>query len=204
MRDNRIKPILFSTEMVRAILEGRKTVTRRDPFQTPPDYDVLKGHYRDSKGRLCAVFQCRKDLTTEAVYARYDRGDILWVRETWSPVLVRPKRYIYKVDAERGIGEGVGLPIKWHPSIHMPKEATRLFLRVAGVRVEQLRDMVLGDVLVEGITEADTYESTWERWHQTWNSTIKPADHERYGWQANPWVWVIQFERCRRPEGWPK
>ena len=203
MQDNRIKPILFSTEMVRAILEGRKTVTRRDPFQTPPDYDVLKGHYRDSKGRLCAVFQCRKDLTTEAVYARYDRGDILWVRETWSPVLVRPKRYIYKVDAERGIGEGVGLPIKWHPSIHMPKEATRLFLRVAGVRVEKLRDMVLGDVLVEGITEADTYESTWERWHQTWNSTIKPADHERYGWQANPWVWIIQFERCEKPEGWP-
>lgn len=203
MQDNRIKPILFSTEMVRAILEGRKTVTRRDPFQTPPDYDALKGHYRDSKGRLCAVFQCRKDLTTEAVYARYDRGDILWVRETWSPVLVRPKRYIYKVDAERGIGEGVGLPIKWHPSIHMPKEAARLFLRVAGVRVEQLRDMVLGDVLVEGITEADTYESTWERWHQTWNSTIKPADHERYGWQANPCVWIIQFERCEKPEGWP-
>ena len=203
MQDNRIKPILFSTDMVRAIREGRKTVTRRDPFQTPPDYDVLKGHYRDSRGRLCAVFQCRKDLTTEAVYARYDRGDILWVRETWSPVLVRPKRYIYKVDAERGIGEGVGLPIKWHPSIHMPKEAARLFLRVAGVRVEQLRDMVLGDVLVEGITEADTYESTWERWHQTWNSTIKPADHERYGWQANPWVWIIQFERCEKPEGWP-
>lgn len=89
------------------------------------------------------------------------------------------------------------------PSIHMPREAARIFLRVTGVRVEKLRDMVLGDVLVEGITEADTYESTWERWHQTWNSTIKPADHERYGWQANPWVWIIQFERCEKPEGWP-
>jgi hypothetical protein len=191
-----IKPILFSTEMVRAILEGRKTVTRRDPFQTPPDYDVLKGHYRDSKGRLCAVFQCRKDLTTEAVYARYDRGDILWVRETWSRLETGP--YLYKADNEKPISY-----LGWRPSIHMPREAARIFLRVTGVRVEKLRDMVLGDVLVEGITEADTYESTWERWHQTWNSTIKPADHERYGWQANPWVWIIQFERCEKPEGWP-
>lgn len=191
-----IKPILFSTEMVRAILEGRKTVTRRDPFQTPPDYDVLKGHYRDSKGRLCAVFQCRKDLTTEAVYARYDRGDILWVRETWSRLETGP--YLYKADNEKPISY-----LGWRPSIHMLREAARIFLRVTGVRVEKLWDMVLGDVLVEGITEADTYESTWERWHQTWNSTIKPADHERYGWQANPWVWIIQFERCEKPEGWP-
>lgn len=198
MQDNRIKPILFSTEMVRAILEGRKTVTRRDPFQTPPDYDVLKGHYRDSKGQLCAVFQCRKDPTTEAVYARYDRGDILWVRETWTPV--PDGSYIYKAsvecpDAWRGT---------WHPSIHMPKEAARIFLRVTGIRVNRLSDMVLGDILLEGVQEADCFEETWNRWHQTWNNTIKPADRAAYGWEAHPWVWVIQFERCRRPEGWPK
>lgn len=202
-----MKPILMNTEMVRAIREGRKTVTRRDPFQTPPDYDVLKGHYRDSKGRLCAVFQCRKDPTTEAVYARYDRGDILWVRETWgmaSDLLGGVPGPVYRADyTEEELRTLRDKHYCWRPSIQMPKEAARLFLRVAGVRVERLRDMVLGDVLVEGITEADTYESTWERWHQTWNSTIKPADHERYGWQANPWVWVIGFERCEKPEGWP-
>lgn len=210
------RPILFNAEMVRAILEGRKTVTRRDPFQTLPDYDVLKGHYRDSKGRLCAVFQCRKDLTTEAVYARYDRGDILWVRETWSPVLVRPKRYIYKVDAERGIGEGVGLPIKWHPSIHMPKEAARIFLKVTDVHAERLQEITAEGALDEGTnvefpepkpsyislayTKMRLEPAARRSFANLWNSTIKPADLPVCGWQADPWVWVIRFERCERPE----
>ena len=210
------RPILFNAEMVRAILEGRKTVTRRDPFQTPPDYDVLKGHYRDSKGRLCAVFQCRKDLTTEAVYARYDRGDILWVRETWSPVLVRPKRYIYKVDAERGIGEGVGLPIKWHPSIHMHKEAARIFLKVTDVHAERLQEITAEGALDEGTnvefpepkpsyislayTKMRLEPAARRSFANLWDSTIKPADLPVCGWQADPWVWVIRFERCERPE----
>lgn len=210
------RPILFNAEMVRAILEGRKTVTRRDPFQTPPDYDVLKGHYRDRKGRLCAVFQCRKDLTTEAVYARYDRGDILWVRETWSPVLVRPKRYIYKVDAERGIGEGVGLPIKWHPSIYMPKEAARIFLKVTDVHPERLQEITAEGALDEGTnvefpepktsyislayTKMRLEPAARRSFANLWNSTIKPADLPVCGWQADPWVWVIRFERCERPE----
>ena len=84
----------------------------------------------------------------------------------------------------------------------MPREASRIFLRVTGVRVERLRDMVLGDVLIEGITEADAYESTWGRWHQTWNSTIEPKDLGSYGWEANPWVWVISFERIDKPADW--
>ena len=210
------RPILFNAEPARAILEGRKTVTRRDPFQTPPDYDVLKGHYRDSKGRLCAVFQCRKDLTTEAVYARYDRGDILWVRETWSPVLVRPKRYIYKVDAERGIGEGVGLPIKWHPSIHMPKEAARIFLKVTDVHAERLQEITAEGALDEGTnvefpepkpsyislayTKMRLEPAARRSFANLWDSTIKPADRPVCGWQADPWVWVIRFERCERLE----
>ena len=198
-----MKPIPFNTDMVRAILEGRKTVTRRDPFQTSPDYDVLKGLYRDSKNRLCAVFQCRKDPTTEATYARYDRGDILWVRETWSPVNVRPRRYIYKADVDRRIGEGVGLPLCWHPSIHMPKEAARIFLRVTDVRVERLQDMSVDDVFKEGVFVKSTFEHIWDRWRLIWDDTIKPKDRPTYGWEANPWVWVIEFEQCEKPEGWP-
>ena len=198
MQDNRIKPILFSTEMVRAILEGRKTVTRRDPFQTPPDYDVLKGHYRDSKGQLCAVFQCRKDPTTEAVYARYDRGDILWVRETWTPV--PDGSYIYKAsvecpDAWRGT---------WHPSIHMPKEAARLFLRVTGVRAELLQEITPEDIREEGAQGRHFQAPTRGAFADLWDRTVKPSDRSIYGWAADPWVWVIAFERCEKPEGWPK
>ena len=197
-----MKPILFNTDMVRAILEGRKTVTRRDPFQTPPDYDVLKGLYRDSKERLCALFQCGNDPTTETAYARYDRGDILWVRETWSPVNVRPRRYIYKADVDRRIGEGVGLPLCWHPSIHMPKEAARIFLRATDVRAERLQDINLdppgpdNQVIKEGLHYLCDFIAVWEM-------TIKPTDRPLYGWDANPWVWVIEFEQCEKPEGWP-
>lgn len=188
-----IKPILFNTEMVRAILEGRKTVTRRDPFQMPPNYDVLKGMYRGTRGLLCAVFQCSEDPTTEAIYSRFDRGDVLWVRETWNRA--ETGEYLYKADNEKPLSY-----LGWCLSIHMPKEAARLFLRVTMVRVERLREMVLGDVLMEGVQETDIYENTWDLWHQTWDSTIKPADRPLYGWKANPWVWVIQFERCEKPE----
>ena len=192
-----MKPILFNAEMVRAILDGRKSVTRRDPFQTQPDYDVLKGLYRDGKGRLCALFQCRKDPTTEAVYARYDRGDILWVRETWaawSPTYgVAPKLY-YKADGDAPAG------IKWRPSIHMPKEAARLFLRVTGVRVERLRDIEC--IATEGImmVPADNKRDPRYYFAKLWDTTIKPADLPLYGWEDNPWVWVIKFERISKDE----
>ena len=187
-----MKPILFSADMVRAILDGRKTVTRRDPFQTPPDYDALKGHYRDSKGRLCALFQCRKDPTTEAVYARYDRGDILWVRETWTPV--PDGSYIYKASVEcPDAWNGT-----WRPSIHMPKEAARIFLQVKEVRAERLQDIrhdppgPKNQVVCEGLHYLSDFIAVWER-------TIKPADRPIYGWEANPWVWVISFEWINRP-----
>lgn len=191
-----IKPMLFNTEMVQAILEGRKTVTRRvvkfkagwNPKFTGymPDRDVLYG-----------------SNNIPAVKAPYKAGDVLWVRETWSPVNVRPRRYIYKADVDRRIGEGVGLPLCWHPSIHMPKEAARIFLRVTDVRVERLRDMSVDDVFKEGVFVKSTFEHIWDRWRLTWDDTIKPTDRPTYGWEANPWTWVIEFERCEKPEGWP-
>lgn len=200
-----MKPILFNTNMVRAILEGRKTVTRRDPFQMPPDYSILKGLYRDGKRRLCAIFQADGDPTTEAVYARYDIGDILWVRETFVKLPETPGGHFrpngvfyYKADQDKR-------PDKfrkngWHPSIHMPREAARIFLRVTGVRVERLDDMNTDDVFMEGVFPTSTFEHIRDRWHQVWNSTIKPKDRTTYGWEANPWVWVIDFQRISNEE----
>lgn len=201
-----MKPILFNTDMVRAIREGRKTVTRRDPFQTSPDYDVLKGLYRDSKNRLCAVFQCRKDPTTEATYARYDRGDILWVRETWgmaSDLLGGVPGPVYCADYTDGDLRTLREKhYRWRPSIHMPREAARIFLKVTSVRVERLQDINLdppgpdNQVIKEGLHYLCDFIAVWEM-------TIKPTDRPLYGWDANPWVWVIEFEQCEKPEGWP-
>lgn len=208
-----MKPILFNTDMVRAILEGLKTVTRRDPFQTSPDYDVLKGLYRDSKNRLCAVFQCRKDPTTEATYARYDRGDILWVRETFridylsnipgvGRVQYKDGTYMdIRFDAERyDMMRRAQRKPGWRPNENMPREAARIFLRVTGVRTERLQDISYADVIAEGIPDG---HAEYTKFRFVWDSTIKPKDRTTYGWEANPWVWVIEFERCEKPEGWP-
>ena len=224
-----MKPILFQTEMVRAILEGRKSVTRRNPFQMPPDYDVLKGMYRDSKDRLCAVFQCRKDPTTEAAYARYDRGDILWVRETWgmaSDLLGAVPGPVYRADyTENELRALVAKHYRWRPSIHMPRKAARIFLRVTEVRVERLQSLNTSDLIAEGITprhspgrcrcawavdgcmdgpcpNRDGYEffAHLKPFAELWDRTMRPADRPCYGWEANPWVWVITFERISKEE----
>ena len=194
-----MKPILFNTDMVRAILEGRKTVTRRvvkfKPGQNPqwtgyiPDGPVLYG-----------------SNNIPASKSPYHPGDILYVRETWYK---DPTRYMYKAnysDTEKFFRDGKEVQIKWRPSIHMPKEAARLFLRVTDVRVERLQDMRLIDCLKEGVqlTIAEQGDlviqglRARDRFSGVWDSTIKPADLPLYGWDANPWVWVIEFERISK------
>lgn len=183
-----MKPILFNTESVRAILDGRKTVTRRVVRRKELD-DVLSSPCRIKNpdipdGRF---INCLCTAPCEA-------GDILWVRETWaawSPTYgVAPKLYC-KADGDAPAG------IKWRPSIYMPKEAARLFLRVKEVSVERLREISALSAMDEGVTD-------WNDFVRLWNTTIKPANLPLYGWEANPWVWVIEFERCEKPEGWPK
>ena len=86
--------------------------------------------------------------------------------------------------------------LKWHPSIHMPREAARIFLRVTDVRVERVQDIDDDGVVAEGLNIGDPFDELWD-------STIKPADRALYGWDANPWVWVIEFERITREEAIP-
>ena len=188
-----MKPILFNTEMVLAILEGRKTVTRR-PVKFGRGQNPKWSGYVPDGGVLYG------SNNIPAAKAPYQAGDILWVRETWTSV--PGGSYIYKAsvecpDAWRGT---------WHPSIHMRKEAARLFLRVVAVWVERLKDITPEQIDAEGCKEWAYSAMTGEplpsgpSWFRiAWDRTIKSSDLPVYGWEANPWVWVIKFERISRP-----
>lgn len=201
-----IKPILFNSEMVRAILDGRKSCTRRvlkpqpDEKHTYPLDFVTDSTEKKEVG--CFGFGI-DEYGGSIQYAKppYQPGDILYVRETWSPVFVRPRRYQYKVECK----EGENLPIKWHPSIHMPKEAARIWLKVTDVRVERLQDITSEQISREGVEVEYPHVLNGEEkryaFSTLWTSTIKKSDLDRYGWDASPWVWVIEFERCEKPEG---
>nr|DAJ88025.1 MAG TPA: ASCH domain protein [Caudoviricetes sp.] len=200
------KPILFNTEMVRAILDGRKSCTRRickDANEcTVPDMD-----YYDPDKRTYAVHNYADKKHTDKLSIAERTcpicpGDILYVRETWHKGL---ERYIYRAnysDTEKFYRDGKEIEMKWHPSIHMPKEATRIWLKVTDVRVERLQDITSKQICKEGIEVEEPYVLNGEEkryaFSRLWDSTVKKSDLDRYGWNANPWVWVIEFERCER------
>lgn len=224
-----IKPVLFNTEMVRAILDRRKTCTRRIVKSTPSFFEVNEK----------PVYLYDTEPSMGKIYPPCQPGDILYVRETW--------QYLYELDGNEQIIEGTGkyyyaatdtIPfdtyvdasgvtherVPWKPSIHMPKEAARIWLRVTDVKVERLQE------ITEEQTEEEGFLFTPPCLHRTgenycdidgpcesntkycdmssgelfgkvlWNSTIKKSDLAIYGWEANPWVWVIEFERCAKPE----
>lgn len=216
---SRVLPILFNTDMVRAILREKspKTVTRRcikgyipkdavwgyTAF-TPKGYISCKGTFPDGYGEKFFKLPCQP-------------GDILYVRETFQkfpcyrigeyPTQGNSDRkpdswdYVYKADNWYP-------DEKWIPSIHMPKEGARIWLKVTDVRVERLQDMTLDDFLSEGVVirpEAfnDPENANMQARSEfvgIWNSTIRKSDNDFYGWDANPWTWIIEFERCEKPE----
>lgn len=191
-----IKPILFNTEMVRAILEGRKSCTRRLVKFLSGENPQWTGYIRDG----LMLYNGRNEPCI--MKAPYQPGDILYVRETWHRYTKRvgeggkfhlEERYGYKASIENS--EDADEP--WHPSIHMPKEAARIWLKVTNVRVERLQHMTDDDAEAEGCFD---YTSTALGFPDVWDSTIKKFDLDRYGWAANPWVWVIEFERCEKPK----
>ena len=242
-----IKPILFNTDMVRAILDVRKGCTRRivkgfipndakwgyTAF-TPKGCISCRGTFADGYGEKFFKLPC-------------EPGDILYVRETWQ--CWRAHRYEATADIRfRAGGDDVRLQFangntdsidrldydtfvhkwfchngEWKPSLFMPKEAARIWLKVTDVRVERLQEMKPVDVIKEG-----AYPDCWDclntygesgsqccygteeqcsqcdevmmEWEKLWTSTIKKSDLDWYGWSANPWVWVIEFERCEKPK----
>ena len=226
-----IKPILFSTEMVRAILDGRKTCTRRickDANEyTVPDMDFYNADRRTYAVHNFADNEQMEQLSTAERTCPICPGDILYVRETWEHFdccccegdehgncYQEPQQNIlnksYGCYMYRATDEIYG-DARWHPSIHMPKEATRIWLRVTDVRVERLQEITVDGCHREGInietsavTDGETlnrkHDFSLEKFETLWDSTVKKSDIDRYGWDANPWVWTIEFERCEKPE----
>ena len=200
---SRVLPILFNTEMVRAILDGRKTVTRRickdGNIYTVPDMDFYDADKRTYAVHNYADKEHRVKLSTAERSCPICPGDILYVRETWSEWT---GGYLYKAWHGPFPQPGQCSAMKWHPSLHMPKEAARIWLKVTDVRVERLQKITEHEAEKEGFCDDAEYcTGNTARGHfaELWNSTIKKSDLCRYGWDDNPWVWVIGFERCGKP-----
>lgn len=206
-----IKPILFNTEMVRAILDGRKTCTRRickDANEcTVPDMEFYNADRRTYAVHNFADKEHTEQLSIAERTCPICPGDILYVRETWMDyaglTMYKADCDIYRLDSLNFAGFG------WKPSIHMPKEAARIWLKVTGVRMERLQEITEVGIQKEGV-EVDPKECAGKfdfiselflLFQRLWNSTIKKSDLDRYGWDASPWVWVIEFERCEKPKG---
>ena len=201
-----IKPILFNTEMVRAILEGRKSCTRRLVKPQPDEKHTYPlGFVTDSTEKKevgCFGFAANEyggSIQYVKPPYRYAPGDILYVRETWKKA---PKGYYYYEDCQRN---DIADVTKWKPSIYMPKDAARIWLKVTDVRVERLQEITSEQICREGVEVEYPHVLNGEEkryaFSRLWDSTIKKSDLDCYGWNASPWVWVIEFERCEKPEG---
>ncbi|GEQ15517.1 MULTISPECIES: hypothetical protein [Clostridium] len=206
-----MKPILFNTQMVQAILEGRKTTTRRI-IKVNNSLEFMG--FKEGKallGKGCCIH--------ETIKAPYMSGDILYVRETWG--ISNPlgdfernnmtAEYIYKAGYAKG--ERISITREdeknlgvWKPSIHMSKVAARIFLKVTGVRVERLKRIEAGQCKAEGIDLGYKIENSFDAgeyckaFGELWDSTVNKKDIDKYSWNANPYVWVIEFERIEKSE----
>ncbi len=190
-----MKPILFNTEMVRAILDGRKTITRRI-IKPQPIKEIMT-----AAGLLKAIPE-HMDWGGEVVKPPYQKGDILYVRETFCKYdadhVIDGVKYAYKADATLNSEEvRKAYGYKWKPSIFMPKEAARIFLKVTNVWAERLQDITDEEAEKEGCNDVT---STAMGFPYVWDSTVKRSDRDKYGWSANPFVWVISFEHCEKPD----
>lgn len=227
------KPIIFNTDMVLTILNGKKTVTRR----------VMKGFIPKDAIFGYTAFTPKGYISCRGIFADgygekffklpYQPGDILYVRETFQYIDFAGEEngYVYKASENGKLWETESENWTWRPSIHMPKEAARLYLKVKSVRIERLQDMTEDDAIAEGFEAKCPFEHrTWigslyddghesmcwaegechnpEKWcnrtipelfgRNVWNKTIKKSDLVRYGWDASPWVWVIEFEKTEK------
>lgn len=192
--------------MVRAILDGRKSCTRRickDANEyTVPDMDFYNADRRTYAVHNYADREQTEQLSVSERNCPICPGDILYVRETF--IQIAAHTFWYKAYGKSWMLKD----LRWHPSIHMPKEAARIWLKVTDVRVERLQDITENGIKNEGIrlkqkdcvSKFDYISELYFLFSRLWDSTIKKSDLDRYGWDANPYVWVIEFERCEKPK----
>ena len=225
---SRALPILFNTEMVRAILDGRKDATRRIVKGFIPD-DAVWGYTAFTpKGYISCRVTFADGYGEKFFKLPCEPGDILYVRETWEHFECcccegDEHGNCYREPQQSALNKSCGCYMyratdeiygdaMWHPSIRMPKEAARIWLKVTDVRVERLQDITEEGAKKEGAidnrgfihspnNEYDNVHTAREHFVKIWNNTIKKSNLDRYGWDASPWVWVIEFERCEKPEG---
>jgi hypothetical protein len=197
-------PILFSSTMVQAIIAGRKTMTRRIVKPQPIDNTEVDGNFfhGNHKGyvKVDGHPNWQKQFAHE--FANWKVGDILWVREAFSPVKANNfnggKSTLFKADVAENKFDGY----KWKPSIHMPKEAARIWLEVTEVRVERLHDITEEDAIAEGVEKLNNwwkdYTSDQDAYDMqtamcSFDSLWKKINGEE-SWNENPWVWVVSFK----------
>lgn len=213
------RPILFSTPMVQAILEGRKTMTRRVVKIKEHQPTMTLEFLQDTYPR----FQFKSGNIHWQIECPYGQpGDVLWVRETFiSGCVMEDESFVYDEHDEQiektwykadndlynwFNGREMTECIPWKPSIHMPKDAARLWLRITNVRVERVEDISSEDCVNEGISKThlgwknydgspDWFSQPRDSFHSLWKSI-----HGKDWRESNPWVWVVEFERIECPE----
>ncbi len=202
------RPIRFLTDMVKAILEGRKTMTRRVIKPQPiKRTDYCGGYILETKKATTSIKSFNEGLYQD-ICPFGKVGDKLWVRETWDfrPMAGRSAIIGYKADRSskgftvpEGFNQLVYEPTRYRPSIHMPKWASRITLEILDIRVEKLHQIEDKDCYAEGINcfEAqhlpEPHLTPTEVFRNLWNSLHK----KQYRWEDNPWVWCISFKRLQ-------
>jgi hypothetical protein len=208
------RPILFSGPMVRALLNGSKTQTRRVVKQQPDSDEATGACWVEIDGRHQWAWHAGEDEdilpNEQQFFCPYGQpGDRLWVRETFARIDGQTRPWIetdYRATYNHGdrLGDTLGIKKRWTPSIHMPRHASRITLEITNVRVERLQDISADDARAEGICYDPgedgvfhipaiggcTSDSAVGSYQKLWQSINGLGS-----WSANPWVWVVEFKR---------
>lgn len=223
-----MKPILFNTEMTVATMDNRKTATRRLVKPQPVFREGETGTpVRCDDGSWCFKIDQYHEVYDFELKPPYQTGDVLYVREAWRIRNLfgdwnrcdRCAEIEYRAGGQNFVLKNITRRFEdwqkgaqWLPSIHMPRVIARTFLRVTDVKLQRLKEITPEEAVAEGAVKRPRYmryggekclvlHSRYiDDFAKVWDSTVSKADMDTYGWEANPWVWVIEFQRIGKNE----